>query len=198
MITEAEWWLIGIALIATISSISFGIWSNLNTKKSNNLLEDQLYTTTRPWVSISELNPYEIKTQDDKLIDYFEFKKLPKEQQKELHPIESGFMCYIENIGLQSINMTVSANMGTGEITKENAKEFEIIEETGVLLPKQKIQKLIPVPYNLIRNRNKEPVFVILRINYQFEYTENELKKESITRIWKMFDKGIKTTEYFR
>ena len=198
MITEAEWWLIGITLFATISAISFGIWSNLNTRKSNNLLEDQLYTTTRPWVSISELNPYKIKTQDDQLIDYFEFKKLPIEQQKDLNPIESSFMCYIENTGLLSVNMTDSANMGAGEITKENVKELKMTEQTGILLPKQKIQKMISVPQDLMKNRKENPIFIIIRINYQFESPKNKLKKESITRIWKLFDKGIKTTEYFR
>lgn len=196
MITQAEGWLIGIALVVAIASILFGIWSNRSTIKSNELLENQLYITTRPWVSISELNPYKIKSKEQTM-DYFKFKELSKEEQKDFHPLEVSFLCHFENIGSLSVNITYSSNMGVGELTKENIKKLKIKEKSEILLPKQKIQRLIPVPYTLLDNIEKEPIFVVTQINYQFEHKKNKLEKDSIHKIWKISTQGIKPVEYW-
>jgi len=196
MVTEAEVWLIGIVLVATIASILFAILSNRSTKKSNELLENQLYITTRPWVSISELHPYKIKSKEQTM-DYFKFKELSKEEQKDFHPLEVSFLCHFENIGSLSVNITYSSNMGVGELIKENIKKLEIKEKSQILLPKQKVQRLIPVSYSLLDNIEKEPIFVVTQINYQFEHKKNKLEKGSIHRIWKITTQGIIPMEYW-
>jgi len=196
MITETEYWLIVIALVATISSIGFGIWSNSSTKKSNELHEKQLTATIQPWISISDLDPSSVKLKDQ-IIKYYKFKELSKKQQEDLQPSEIGLRFYIENIGLLSVKANISTNMGTGELTKESVKDLEIVEKPTVLMPKQKISRLIPIPFKLFENRAKSPLFIYTRIRYEFKSHTGEIKEETVNRIWKLNEQGIFPIDYW-
>lgn len=194
MIDESEVWLIGVALIAVITSIGFGIWSNLNTRKSNELLEDQLQITTRPWVSISALSGYKVKSRDQ-VMDYAKFRGLSKKRQEKFQPIEFMYICYFENTGLLSTNITYSSTVGVDEITKENLQYIEMTEKTEIILPKQTIPRILFVPYSLIQNIENIPVFMAVRIEYQFKDKKNEIKEEKIRKIWKLTKQGIHSRE---
>ena len=180
---ELDFWLVLAAFLAVFVSIGFGIWSNLNTQRSNHLYEREQEKRLRPILIVKQPKVKWLKI-DNKKITYDQYLTMDTNQRYD----EVTFHFFIENRGL-----ITAKNIHVGKIessvltTSKDLLELDITRtEEYDLSPSETMEFVFSVP-KLINNAK---YYVSRRIEYEYP-SKQKIKKVKILVIWSQDIHGL-------
>jgi hypothetical protein len=164
-------WLIYLA-IALITLVGI-IWTNLQTKKSNELLEYEIHSKIRPWIVLSETKPRQIVFSDNSVRYYEEWSVNPTKFPSEIKEIIISML--VKNSGTVPARQ-FEKRVGSSHniLTKDSFAKIPPDELSSTLMPNQEQRVGWHIPWNDWENRLSNPLYFGALIRYKINNTDYE------------------------
>ena len=185
MLEEADVWIIAIALLAALASIGIGVWSNISTKRSNNIMERDMIVRHRPWILMSDPKIVFVRTHN-KNFSSEEFLSMDFDDKAALDPFMIKWTYHIENVGLlPARNLKVFQYEDWGGLEKTKPKYDPDDNSNGrPLLPGEKKMYYIDITFAKFNQFPNALRFIQNSICYEFRDHENKKQIQIISKIW--------------
>ena len=164
-------WLIYLAIaLITLGGI---VWSNLQTRKSNKLLEYEINSKIRPWVVLSETKPRQVVFNDNSVRYYEEWSANPTKFPSEIKEMIVSML--VKNSGtIPARQFEKIVGSSHNILTKDLFAKIPPDELSSTLMPNQEQRVNWHIPWKDWKNRLSNPLYLGVLVRYKINTTDDE------------------------
>ena len=165
--TDYSWF---IALAIALITLGGIIWSNLQTRKSNNLLEYEIKSKIRPWIVLDETKPRQIVFNDNSVRYYEEWSVNPTKFSSEIKEVIISML--VKNSGtIPAREFETRVISGHSVITKDSLAKMHPDELSSTLMPNQERRVGWHIPWKDWENKLSNPLYFGVLVRYKINNT---------------------------